>query len=52
MQTDEMIKNIMENGKEDDSRFLEVGKLLRAFYDELDGEDGMKSQAAGIAEPP
>lgn len=45
MQTDEMIKKIMEYDKEGDSRFLEVGKLLRGFYDSLDGEDGMKSHA-------
>lgn len=45
MQIDEMIKKFMEYAKEDDSRLLEVGKLLRAFYDNLDGEDGVKSQA-------
>lgn len=45
MQTDTLIKTIAALSQETDSRFLEIGKLLRAFYEDLAGEEGAKSQA-------
>ena len=42
MQFSNVAKSIAQLAKEGDARFLEIGKLLRELYDELDGEDGLK----------
>ena len=43
MQID-IAEKIAELAKEGDARFLEIGKLLREFYDSLDGEEVLKGE--------
>lgn len=45
MQTDGVAKKLAKLAKEGDARFLEIGKLLRNFYDGLTEEDGPKGEA-------
>ena len=45
MQIDAISKKIGALAKEGDARFLEIGKLLREFYDALAEEDGPKNEA-------
>lgn len=39
MKTDAFAKKIGALAKEGDARFLEIGKLLRSYYEELSGQD-------------
>ena len=45
MQMDNIAKKVAKLAKEGDARFLEIGKLLRDFYDALAEEDGNKGEA-------
>lgn len=45
MQMDAISKKIGVLAKEGDARFLEIGKILREFYDTLTEEDGPKKKA-------
>lgn len=45
MQMDGIGGKVAKLAKEGDARFLEIGKLLRDFYDNLTDEDGSKEEA-------
>ena len=45
MQADSIGEKVVKLAKEGDVRFLEIGKLLRDFYDNLTDEDGTKGEA-------
>lgn len=45
MQTEQAANKIAILAKEGDARFLEIGKILRVFYESLSGADGPKTEA-------
>lgn len=45
MQMDNVAKKVAKLAKEGDARFLEIGKVLRDFYDSISDEDGSKGEA-------
>lgn len=45
MQENSIATKIALLAKEGDARFLEIGRLLRDYYDTLEGEEGLKGKA-------